>query len=105
MVVFYIVLSYLVTWFLVWIAVKLDNTKDVDCYSSQPGKTIDDDELNYISYDIKKGNYWWLVIPFINLLVAAIYLLRGIFTYFYYNFSKEKVGVITDYLFGSKFKK
>jgi hypothetical protein len=95
-----------VSWFLVWISVKLDNTKDVECWSSEPGHARDTNEFNYILFDIKKGNYWWLLVPFINLIAAVIYLIRGIHSFFHYNFkkvsTKKYIDKIIDFLFGPK---
>ena len=97
MIVFYIIAHYLVVWLIMFSAVKLDNT----CIrrSFRSGES-ENDGWNYIIYDIKSGHWWWLIIPFVNLCAAIVYLIRGLTSYF--STKEDKFDNILTFMFGGK---
>ena len=102
MIVFNIIIYYLIIWFIMYIAIQLDNVKDTP--STAEGKVNDERLWNYITYDLRQGNWWALVIPGINIIAAIIYLIRGLSIFLITKFPRQRTGDIINSIFISKKK-
>jgi hypothetical protein len=98
LVLFYIIAHYILVWLLVFFAVKLDNVKERSCYETGEAYS----GWNYIMYDLKNGNWWWLIFPVVNVIAAIIYLIRGIVSYTSAKIDKHSWKRTLTFVFGGK---
>ena len=88
----YLILNYLITWIVTFVAVKLDNSRNYRDNFSWEQKNI--------IYQLKNGSFWWLVFPIVGIVASIVFLIIGVVSYTNTQKFIDKKNKLIEFVFG-----